>query len=162
MPLEDDASAFLQQLEYSCCASEDELPNTLKALTMILGMVADAAERWRSQPGLLVSATRHGFGTWVADGLLGLARSSMPERDQQFTQSQLEALLSKLGQVCDAFGKDIAHWAEVMDFFFRDLLEAAHGHPEPNDHLCKLLHLALGLEAAYSWHRICRAAEHAA
>lgn len=162
MSLEADASAFLQQLEYSCCASEDELPDTLKALTMMLGMVADAAERWRSQPGLLVSATRHGFGTWVAEGLCSLARSSMPERDQRFSQNELDTLQTNLGQVCDAFGKNVTHWAEVMDFFFRDFLEAAHGHPKPNDHLCKVLHLTLGLEAAYSWHRICKAAEHAA
>ncbi|TBO34442.1 hypothetical protein EYS42_03250 [Aquabacterium lacunae] len=162
MLLEDEASLFLQQLEYSCCASEDELPDTLKAVSMMLGLTAKAAERWRSQPGLLVSAARHGFGLWMADGLLVLAKSGMPEREQQFPLHQLEALQAELVQVCNAFGRDISHWAEVMDCFFRDLLEAAHGHPEPNDHLCKLLHLALGIEAAYSWHRICKAAERAA
>lgn len=158
MPLEDDAQSFRQQLAYSLGEAPVPLDSTLQAIGQILGHMAAYAEQSVDQPGYLALATKHAYGSLAHDALCHLVRCTPASISQMHDPNDLNALYDQLGAVCEAFGQDVTQWAEVMDFFFRDLVEVAHGHEQSQSHIERVLHLSLGLEAAYCWHRICRAA----
>ena len=158
MPLEDDAQSFRQQLAYSLGEASVPLDSALHAIGQMLGHMAAYAEQSTNQPGRFALAAKHAYGSQAHDALCHLVRCTSASASQMHTPNDLNALYDQLGAVCEAFGQDVTHWADVMDFFFRDLVEVAHGHEQAQSHIERMLHLSLGLEAAYCWHRICRAA----
>lgn len=158
MPLEDDVQSFRQQLAYSLGEALVTLDTSLQAIGQMLGHMAAYAEQSADQPGRLALAAQHAYGPQAHDALCHLVRCTPGSKSQMHAPNDLNALYDQLGAVCEAFGQDVTHWADVMDFFFRDLVEAAHGREQSQSHIERVLHLSLGLEAAYCWHRICRAA----
>ncbi|TAK85765.1 MAG: hypothetical protein EPO09_20040 [Aquabacterium sp.] len=158
MPLEDDAKSFRQQLAYSLGEASVPLNTSLQAIGQMLGHMAAFAEQSADQPGRFALAVKHAYGSQAHDALCHLVRCTPAPTSQMHYPNDRDALYDLLDPVCGAFGQDVSHWAEVMGFFFRDLVEVAHGHEQSQSHIERMLHLSLGLEAAYCWHRICRAA----
>lgn len=156
MPLEDDAQSFLQQLAYSLGEASVPMDASLQAIGQMLSHMAAYAERSADQPGRLALAAKHAYGSQAHDALCHLVRCTPASTGQMHGPNDSNALYDQLGAVCEAFGQSVTHWAEVMDRFFRDLVEVAHGREQAQPHIERVLHLSLGLDAAYSWHRICR------
>lgn len=158
MPIEDDAQSFQQQLAYSLGEAPVPLDASLQAIGQMLGHMAAYAEQSIDQPGRLALAAKHAYGSQAHDALCHLVRCTPAHTSETLDPNDLNALYNQLGAVYDAFGQSVAHWAEVMNFFFRDLVEVAHGHEQSQSHIERVLHLSLDLETAYCWRRICRAA----
>jgi len=158
MPLEDEAQSFRQQLAYSVGEAPVPLDASLQAIGQMLGHMAAYAEQSADQSGRLALAAKHAYGSQAHDALCHLVRCTPAPTSQMHDPNDLNALYDQLGAVCEVFGQDVTHWAEVMDFFFRDMVEVAHGHEHSQSHIEQVLHLSLDLEAAYCWRRICRAA----
>lgn len=157
MPLEEDAQAFLQRLEHSLGEDDEPFEPILAALSMMLRQVADAAEHLERHPGRLFDAARDAYGFEAADVLASLAGIVRTSNQDAFIRPNEDVLYQALGEVSTAYGGDVSAWGLAMGFLLRNLWEAAHGSEEPR-YTELLLHHALGIEAAFSWHRICRAA----
>lgn len=158
MPREDDTQSLRQQLAYSLGEALVPLDTSLQAIGQLLGHMAAYAEQSADHPGRFALAAKHAYGSQAHDALCHLVRCTPAPTSQMHDPNDLNALYDKLGAVCEAFGQDVTHWSDVMDFFFHDLVEVAHGLEQSQSHIEQVLHLSLGLEAAYCWHRICRAA----
>ncbi|MBQ0937566.1 hypothetical protein [Ideonella paludis] len=158
MSIEGDAQSLLNQLAYSLDAKDEELANALKAIIVMLGHLADAAESLPAGPGLLVANARLAYGPWAADGLSALAGWELPRRGLRFEYARLHSLHDRLGDVAKEHGQSVTEWAATMDFFFRDLLGLGFERADASTYVGRVLHVALGFGAAHHWHRICNAA----
>lgn len=158
MSIEGDAQSLLNQLAYSLDAKADELANALKAIIAMLGHLADASESLPAEPGLLLANARLAYGPWAADGLSALAGWPLPQRGHHFEYARLHMLYGRLGDVATAHGQSVTEWGATMDFFFRDLLGLGFERADAATYVGRVLHVALGFDAAHHWHRICNAA----
>ncbi|WP_022979674.1 hypothetical protein [Ideonella sp. B508-1] len=158
MPLEEDAQAFLRSLEYSLGEEDEPIEPMLAALSLMLRQVAEVAERSVGQPRRVFDAARYAYGFEAADALASLTGIARPPLEERCARTDEDVLYKALGEVCTAYGGHVGAWRQAMGFLFRDLWEAAHGR-EDQRHIELLLHQTLGIEAAFSWYRVCRMAK---
>jgi hypothetical protein len=158
MPLEQDAEAFQQQLLYSLGDEPWQPPQALELVRRVIAEVHADTSALPGIPGLALQSVYEAFGPLASSALARLTGLREPIPPLPSSHPHVQRLALHLGHICQELGGSVEELRLSMEFVFRDLWEAAQGHAQPQQHLERLLHLALGIEAAFQWHDVCRVA----
>lgn len=158
MPLEQVAEAFQQQLLFSLGDEPWQPAQALELVRRVIAEVNADATSLPGVPGLALQSVHEAFGPLASSALASLTGLREPIEPLPSSHPQVQRLALRLGDICQELGGSVQELRLSMEFVFRDLWEAAQGHAQPQQHLERVLHLALGIETAFQWHDVCRVA----
>jgi hypothetical protein len=157
MALEQDAEAFLRQLEYSLGDISLSFPNALQAIRLLIAKIHYTVLNSPSQPGVAIYAVNFAVGPVASSTLADLTGLCSSEPQAPKSNRLVQQFHALLGDICTKLGSNVQDLRDFFEFVFRDVSDLTRGAAGSRQNVELVLHLALGIEVAYQWHQICTA-----